>query len=142
MSLNNVNRGWFLLRTSWSFFSQCCFVSPVRGKGSHDPQNCHWCCLTGLILWLLVKTYQLNGSFLFQIIYVLFLDTQVSLAHTPVRPPLILSDFHSVSVSETSQSVETTCTWQPTWRWTRWPTWRPTKAKLIYARKRNCIVCT
>ena len=37
--------------------------------------------------------------------------------------------FHSVSVSETSQSVKTTlrwptwrCTWWPTWRWTRWPT--------------------
>ena len=39
---------------------------------------------------------------------------------------VILLDFHSVSVPETSQSVETTLrwpTWWPTWRWTRWPTW-------------------
>ena len=36
-------------------------------------------------------------------------------------------DFLSVSVSEPSQSVETTLwwlTWWPTWRWTRWLTWR------------------
>ena len=76
-----------------------------------------------------------------------FLDTQVSLAPTPVCPSSIrVSDFHYVSVSETSQSVETTLgwppwwltwwltwrrTWWPTWRWTRWPTrwptWWPTK---------------
>ena len=47
----------------------------------------------------------------------------------------MVSDFPSVSVSEPSQSVETTlrwppwwlawrCTWWPTWRWTRWPTWK------------------
>ena len=52
-----------------------------------------------------------------------------------------LSDFHSVSVHETTESVETSlwwptwwliwrptwrCTWWPIWRSTRWPTWRPT----------------
>ena len=36
-----------------------------------------------------------------------------------VRPSFILSDFHSVSVSEPSQSVETTL-WWPTW----WLTWQ------------------
>ena len=38
---------------------------------------------------------------------------------------VILSDFHSVSVSEPSQSIETTLrwlTWRPTWRLTKWPT--------------------
>ena len=38
------------------------------------------------------------------------------------RPSIIVSDFHSVSVSETSQSVERTS--QPTWRCTWWLTWR------------------
>ena len=36
-------------------------------------------------------------------------------------------DFLSFSVSEPSQSVETTLwwlTWWPTWRWTRWQTKR------------------
>ena len=44
-----------------------------------------------------------------------FLDAQTSLASTPVSPSvrdrrfvMILADFHSVSVSEPSQSVETT----------------------------------
>ena len=48
-----------------------------------------------------------------------------------VSPFVILSDFHSVSVSEPSQSIETTLwwptwwlTWWPTWRWIWWPTWR------------------
>ena len=48
-----------------------------------------------------------------------------SVSNTYPGAPLsvILSDFHSVSVSETSQSVEMTLRW-PTWRWTWWPTWR------------------
>ena len=48
-----------------------------------------------------------------------------------VRWSVILSGFHSVSASETSQSIDTTLwwptwwlTWWPTWRWTWWPTWR------------------
>ena len=67
-----------------------------------------------------------------------FLDTQVSLAPTPVslsvrRPFKILSVFHSVSISEPSQSVETTLRWPPwwlTWRCTsvwRWTMWQTTK---------------
>ena len=63
-----------------------------------------------------------------------FIDTQVSLAPTPVcpsirpslRPWVTFSDFHSVSVSEPSQSVETTLQW-PTW----WMTWRPIYSKCI-----------
>ena len=65
---------------------------------------------------------------------------QVSLAPSPtsvslsVRKSITLSDFHSVSVPETSQSLEMTLwwptwwlTWRPTWRCTRWPTWRWTR---------------
>ena len=46
----------------------------------------------------------------------------------------------SVSVSETSQSVETTLWWPPwwlTWRPTWRCTWWLTKKKLMYARKRS-----
>ena len=80
-----------------------------------------------------------------------FLDTQVSLAPTPDSPSsTIVSDFHSVSVSETSQSVQTTMqwptrwlTWQPTWRSTWWPTWRWTKkTMLMYARERSWCSCS
>ena len=80
-----------------------------------------------------------------------FLDTQVSLAPTPDSPSsTIVSDFHSVSVSETSQSVQTTMqwptrwlTWQPTWRCTWWPTWRWTKkTMLMYARERSWCSCS
>ena len=58
-----------------------------------------------------------------------FLDAHPSLAPTLVRNFVrlfvILSDFHSVSVSELSQNVETTL-WWPTW-WTTWRwAWRPT----------------
>ena len=42
-----------------------------------------------------------------------------------VSKSITFLDFHSVSVSETSQSVETTLWWL-TWRWTLWPTWWPT----------------
>ena len=49
----------------------------------------------------------------------------MSLTPTPVclSVVVILSDFHSVGVSVTSQSAETTLRW-PTWRWTWWLTWR------------------
>ena len=45
---------------------------------------------------------------------------------TFVCPLVSLSDFHSVSVSEPSQSVETTL-WWPRWRPTLWLRWWPTK---------------
>ena len=62
------------------------------------------------------------------------LVAQASLVPTSVRPlvgrSVTLSDFHSESASEPSQSVETTLrwptwwlTWWPTWRWTRWLKW-------------------
>ena len=65
--------------------------------------------------------------------YFFFLDTQVSLAPTPVSlsvicpSSVILSDFHSVIVETTSWWPTWRCTWRLTMRWTRWPTWRPTK---------------
>ena len=57
-----------------------------------------------------------------------FFDAQASLALTPVNPSsvnpsVILSDFHSNSLSEPTESIEITLWWL-TWSWTWWPTWR------------------
>ena len=55
-------------------------------------------------------------------------------------------NFHSVSLSEPSQSVKTPL-WWPTWRWTRWPTWRwtrwPTltwKSNLVRVGHGGCLI--
>ena len=88
-------------------------------------------------VWFKGKTHLRNMA--------LFRHTSVSSTYSgpSVRPSssIILSDFHSVSVHETTESVETSlwwptwwliwrptwrCTWWPTWRWTRWPTRRQT----------------
>ena len=54
-----------------------------------------------------------QGTNVFQCFH--FLDTQMSIAPAPVCPSVILSDFHSVSVPETSQCVERTLRWPPWW---------------------------
>ena len=50
-----------------------------------------------------------------------------SISSTYPSQSVILSDFHSNSLSEPSQSVDMTLLW-PTWRWTWWPTSTPISA--------------
>ena len=70
-----------------------------------------------------IQSWKYISCLMFQISQTNIVIGSVSNTYPGAPLSVILSDFHSVSVSETSQSVEMTLRW-PTWRWTWWPTWR------------------